>query len=263
MSIHVAEAPLSSTVSTPAARGLRLTRLFQVILLLVARQLTLAANPTATEAAEDPNRFEPAIQAYERSLESGNLPKPGTAIVFLGSSTFTQWKRLQEDFPGLPVINRGFGGSQFTHLLRYADRLITPLMPAQVVIYCGGNDLAKGHAPSEVASNAAALLDLLSRRVPDVRILVLGSKIAPKRAHLAESIRTLNSALEALCAQRPNASFIDMSPLVLGEDGVPDEKWFLDDRLHLNSEGYEQLRKWLISFLEPKVACTPAASLSP
>jgi hypothetical protein len=38
-------------------------------------------------------------------------PPPKGGIIFTGSSSIRMWTSLKEDFPGLPVLNRGFGGS--------------------------------------------------------------------------------------------------------------------------------------------------------
>ena len=64
-------------------------------------------------------------------------PPPEHAILFVGSSSFTLWKDVQDYFPGYAIINRGFGGSTLPDLIRYADQIIIPLKPKQIVIYCG------------------------------------------------------------------------------------------------------------------------------
>ena len=208
-----------------------------------------AAGGAAEAAPLNPDRFEPAIRAYEQQTALGPIPAPGTAIVFLGSSTFTRWTTLGEDLPGLPVVNRGFGGSEFKDLLRYADRLLVPLRPSLVVIYCGGNDLARGTPPAGVAARATALLDRIHQLLPDARVLVLGSKIAPSRIRLRADILALNTALREACAARPYAAFADLSPLYLDAAGEPDPAWFIHDRLHLNAEGNRRLRDFLLPFL--------------
>jgi hypothetical protein len=38
-------------------------------------------------------------------------PPPPHGVLFIGSSSIRAWSTLAEDFPGVPVINRGFGGS--------------------------------------------------------------------------------------------------------------------------------------------------------
>lgn len=75
-------------------------------------------------------------------------PPPASPIVFVGSSSIVKWKSLAQDFPGLPVMNRGFGGSEAFDSLTFAHRIVTPYRPRQIVFYAGGNDLNAGKTPS-------------------------------------------------------------------------------------------------------------------
>src|SRR5919112_4832364 len=67
---------------------------------------------------------------------------PRNAILFIGSSSFTKWLDVQSYFPNYKIINRGFGGSTLPDVIRYANDIIIPYHPKQVIIYCGDNDLA-------------------------------------------------------------------------------------------------------------------------
>ena len=62
-------------------------------------------------------------------------PPPQHAILFVGSSSFTKWKDVQDYFPETKIINRGFGGSSLPDVIRYANDIIFPYNPRQVVIY--------------------------------------------------------------------------------------------------------------------------------
>src|SRR5512134_2671862 len=62
------------------------------------------------QPAHDFARWEKEISAFEASDRTN--PPPQNGVLFIGSSTIRLWKTLASDFPGTPVINRGFGGSQ-------------------------------------------------------------------------------------------------------------------------------------------------------
>src|ERR1019366_1230209 len=49
---------------------------------------------------------------------------PQNAILFVGSSSFQKWHDVQDYFPNETVINRGFGGSELTDAIRYANEII-------------------------------------------------------------------------------------------------------------------------------------------
>jgi len=68
--------------------------------LLLATGSTFAAGPVPRP---DPARFASEIDAFAKQ-------NPGRGgIVFTGSSSIRLWANLKEDFPDLPVTNRGFG----------------------------------------------------------------------------------------------------------------------------------------------------------
>ena len=56
-----------------------------------------------------PAQWGPAMEAFVRQDRA--QPPPRHGVLFIGSSSIHGWSTLAEDFPGVPVINRGFGGS--------------------------------------------------------------------------------------------------------------------------------------------------------
>src|SRR5215472_3812164 len=83
--------------------------------------------------------WEPAIRDFEEE-DKVHPPKPG-CIVFAGSSSFRFWDTLVSDMKPLEVINRGFGGSEFSDLDLYVSRIVIAYHPRAVVVYEGDNDL--------------------------------------------------------------------------------------------------------------------------
>ena len=111
-------------------------------LLYIVTFFLLACNtngkPDTQIAATPP--FWKDIQNFKKQ-DSIHFP-PKNAILFIGSSSFTKWTDVQDYFPGYTIINRGFGGSTLLDQIRYANDIIFPYEPKQIVIYCGENDLA-------------------------------------------------------------------------------------------------------------------------
>jgi len=52
-------------------------------------------------------RFKKDIDAF-LSADSLQFPSKGQ-LLFVGSSSFTYWKDIQDYFPGYSILNRGFG----------------------------------------------------------------------------------------------------------------------------------------------------------
>src|SRR5689334_20477657 len=94
--------------------------------------------------AQDNPPFWNDIQNFKK--QDAQKAPPKNAILFVGSSSFTNWTDVSDYFPGYTIINRGFGGSSLPDVIRYADDIIFPYHPKQIVIYCGENDLVAADA---------------------------------------------------------------------------------------------------------------------
>ena len=63
-------------------------------------------------------------QALKLTAADATNPPPVGGVVFVGSSSIRYWTTLAEDFPGIPTINRGFGGSTAWEVDAYFARIV-------------------------------------------------------------------------------------------------------------------------------------------
>jgi lysophospholipase L1-like esterase len=206
-----------------------------VVLLLAWSSLGFSQTPPNTVAHQDSSKWEKEIAAFESSDQTNRPPKD--CIVFVGSSSIRLWSTLKQDFDGLPVVNRGFGGSELADAVNLADRIIIPYSPREVVIYSGANDLANGKAPELVFGDFVALVTKIQQSLPHTRIAFIASAPNPKRWAIVEKVQKLNALAEEYCRQH-GLVFIDVFSLMLGTDGQPKSDIFREDRLHMNAKGY-------------------------
>jgi lysophospholipase L1-like esterase len=221
---------------TPIPRRLHSIRLVFAsclfAVLLVAGCQTAPPNSLATH---DSSRWQKDMATFQ-AIDLTNRP-PAGCIVFVGSSSIRLWKTLAQDFPGHPVVNRGFGGSQIADSVAYAEELITRHKPCQVIIYAGGNDLNAGKAPALVYGDFVALVKKIRAGAPNAKIGYISSAPNPARWAQVERVRELNSRIQTYC-RRHGCTFINVFPLMLGDDGFPKPDIFVADRLHMNENGY-------------------------
>ena len=203
------------------------------------------------------NRFEKEIAAYE-ALDKKNAPKPG-GILFYGSSSVRLWKTLSDDYAGMPVLNRGFGGSTAADALMYAERIVLPCRPATIVYYEGDNDVQKGRTPEQILADYQKFADLVHSALPETRILFVSVKPSPKRLELLPVQRKVNEMTSAWIAESNDErlGFIDVFTPMLDADGRPRTELFGPDRLHMNRDGYKLWSS--IIALKPTKATVAAA----
>ena len=180
--------------------------------------------------------FEEEIDEFRRS-DSVSFPKKGS-ILFVGSSSFRLWKTLETDFAKYSVINRGFGGSSLPDVIRYADQIIFPYEPKQVVIYCGENDIAGGASADDVFSRFKTLFTLIREKLPKTNITFVSMKPSPSRYKFFGEIRKGNNLIRDFLKSQKNTAYVDVFTPMLRKDGRPDESLFVEDMLHMNGKGY-------------------------
>src|SRR4030095_9816795 len=150
------------------------------------------------------------IQAFKK--EDSLHPPNKNMILFVGSSSFTMWKTVQQDFPGYRIINRGFGGSSLPDVIRYEDDIIFPYQPKQIVIYCGENDLAGSDTVTAeiVTARFKQLFTSIRQKLPKVLIVYISIKPSPSRQHLMPKMVQANMMIKSLLLQNRNTVFIDV-----------------------------------------------------
>lgn len=181
-------------------------------------------------------RWEPDIAAFEAADRES--PPPKHASVFAGSSSFRMWTSLAEAFPEREVINRGFGGSQMSDLLVFADRIVLAYEPAEIFVYEGDNDLPAGKSPETIRQQFRAFVELVRSRLSDTPIYFVSIKPSPARIDWLEAAATANRLIADYCAATEGAEFIDVYTAMLDDSGQPRGDIFIKDRLHMNAKGY-------------------------
>jgi hypothetical protein len=214
-----------------------LSALFLVVLIATGCQHTLPPNSLATH---DPSKWEKDIQKFEARDRTNPPPRGG--IEFVGSSSIRLWTTLEEDFPDHPVFNRGFGGCQLADVVHYADRIIIPYAPRQVVIFAGTNDINDGKTPEIVFGDFVVLVTRIREALPNTKIAYIAISPTPSRWSQVDRVKAANQRIADYC-KRNGIDFINTFPLMLDEDGLPKPDIFVADKLHLNAKGYAIWRK--------------------
>lgn len=188
--------------------------------------------------ADDAARFakwEKAIAAFEDADRANPPPKNG--VVFVGSSSIRLWD-VKNSFPDLPVINRGFGGSQIEDSAHFAERIVVPYAPRVIVFYAGDNDIASGKTPERVEADFQQFVKNVRAKLPEATILFLAIKPSPSRWKFYETQQQANARIRKVCESGPQLKYLDVVKPMLNDDGQPRDELFLKDRLHMNADGY-------------------------
>jgi lysophospholipase L1-like esterase len=213
---------------------------------LIAVLLALPAQPFAwgqhPGAAAKPDRWEADIRKFEEQDRAA--PSAPGGVLFVGSSSIRLWD-LKKSFPEMQAINRGFGGSQVADVVQYADRIVFPYQPKLIVFYAGDNDLASSKSPETVAADFAGFVKTVHAELPATSIVFISIKPSVARWKLWDQARRANDLIKQQADEDERLKLLDIGPLLLGDDGMPNTDLFREDKLHLNDKGYERWAKAL------------------
>jgi lysophospholipase L1-like esterase len=195
-------------------------------------------------------RFEDEIASFEAADRI--TPPPKGSVLFVGSSSIRVWPNLKADFPGIDVLQRGFGGSTLTEVDHYAPRIVLPYCPRLIVLYAGDNDLAEGRTPDQILADFKTFVGLVRPSMPKTRVIFVSIKPSTARVALLGKMRETNALVRQYIAAHPSLTYVDVFTPMLGSTGIPRDDLFQSDGLHMNAKGYAIWR----GLLQPLVSAT-------
>ena len=211
-----------------------------IALLLVSNSLSAHDRADYPQTFEpDPARFASAIAEFQ-AADAANPPPKG-AIVCTGSSSMRMWHpRIKDDLPGLTLLPRGFGGSHYTDLIYHLEALVFKYQPRALLLYEGDNDANYGKTPERIFQDFKFLAEQCRKQFPDLRLYVIGAKPSIARWAIAEQMQRSNAMIHDYCRANLGFTCIDVWSQLLDGDGQARPELFMEDKLHLNSAGYDR-----------------------
>jgi lysophospholipase L1-like esterase len=168
---------------------------------------------------------------------------PSNVIVFTGSSSIRFWSTLPADMSPLPVLNRGFGGSQIDDVTYYAERVALRYRPKAIVFYAGENDMAgvlwsRKKTPQEVRDAFRRFCEKIFAAAPNTPIYFISIKPPKRRIAQWPHMQVANRLIRDYCASDRRLHYIDIVPAMSDALGSPRLDLYVWDGLHMNAQGY-------------------------
>jgi hypothetical protein len=187
----------------------------------------------------------PEVKAWESDIEKFeqlDVTKsyPSDAILFAGSSSIRLWSTIGKDMMPYNVIQRGYGGAKLSDFAVYADRIIYP-HPCKAIVIFIGNDISGNEndkSPLEVSQLFRKTLYIIRRKFTDTPVFWISVTPTPSRWAVWPEIKEANEMIKEICDSHRNTYFIDTEKYFLNSSGLPRSELFIEDKLHLNDEGY-------------------------
>ncbi len=182
--------------------------------------------------------WENDIRQFEQLDKSEKYSQ--NAVIFAGSSSIRLWSTLENDMSPYPVIQRGYGGARLSDFAVYADRIIGP-HPCRAIVIFIANDITGSESdksPAEVAALFRYLLKTIRKTHPDTPVFWIAVTPTPSRWGVWNQITEATGRIKDICDNNSNTFLIRTDFAFLDATGKPKPELFIEDKLHLNQQGY-------------------------
>lgn len=182
--------------------------------------------------------WENDIQKFEQldSIEKYSAD----ALLFAGSSSIKLWTTLEKDMAPYPVIQRGYGGAKLSDFAVYANRIFAPHTCRAIIVFIA-NDITGSKSdkrPGEVAALVRDVLKTIRKTHPVTPVFWIAITPTAARWSAWNKISKVNYKISKICEDNRNTWFIRTDFAFLDKEGNPRTELFIDDKLHLNQQGY-------------------------
>jgi hypothetical protein len=213
-------------------------KLYAALVVALFSIFAVSCDDPAAKYAKEASKWEKNIQDFEKLDKTEKYPDD--AILFTGSSSITIWKSVGEDMAPYHAINRGFGGSKFSDLAVYIDRIVYPHKMKALVIFeandISGNSTDK--TPGEDADLFRYIVKKVRKKFADTPIFLIEITPTKLRWNVWPNIMEANRLLKETCDSLPHVYFIETASHYINEKGLPRIELTQADNLHQNRDGY-------------------------
>ncbi len=192
------------------------------------------------------DKYEDTREKWEKEikkLESLNQIEnySDNAILFIGSSSIRLWKSIKEDLAPYEPIKRGYGGSRYSDLIHFTERLVSPHKVKAVGIFVA-NDITGGIndlSPEEVLNLVKFIVKKIRKSHKNKPIFFIETTPTSRRWKVWDKISKANDLIKDFSSNNKNIFYIDTRSYYIKSNGMPNDDFFIRDKLHLNSKGYK------------------------
>jgi lysophospholipase L1-like esterase len=181
----------------------------------------------------------PALAAQLPRLADARSGHATGGIVFVGSSIFHRWTRLESQMAPLPITNIAFDGSVTADMLRMVDSRVIPLRPKVIAYYCGSNDVSLGETAAAIVGRIVRFVERVSAALPDTRVVFVSINRAPSKEDRWDVVDDVNRQIKMYATSHPHVEYVDVNPVLFDANGKPRSDLYMGDELHLRPPAYE------------------------
>jgi len=144
---------------------------------------------------------------------------------------------IEKNFAELKIVNAGIGSDRTQNLLWRIERMpLEKLQPKIITLMIGINNISSGNKPQIIAEGIEGIINHLSKRLPDTKILLIAT-LPTRKADLNKARQELHDILITTEWQK-NVKLIDLDKTMKDDKGLLKQEATFDD-IHLTAIGFQ------------------------
>ena len=167
-------------------------------------------------------------------------------ILFVGSSSIRLWENIKSDMSPYEALGRGYGGAHFYDLIHYTERLVKNHNPKAIAVFVANDITGKNNGswygdlrPKQVLKLFKFFTKEIQSIHGDIPIFAIETTPTISRWSVWDKISKANGLIKDYTIRKENLNYITTRLDFLDSKGYPREKYFVNDKLHLNKSGYK------------------------
>lgn len=154
--------------------------------------------------------------------------------LMLGSSSIVRLNHAEYISCG-DWLNRGIGGATISDISNYIALSPTLIMPSNILLYAGENDISDGLSVAQTVYEYEKLLTNIIQKYPSSELHIIAIKPSPAREKFWKKFNMVNESLEKYLNHMQGSQFYTPN---WGARLSGNTEAFLNDGIHLTEKGY-------------------------
>ena len=227
-----------------------------ILLLIPVVHLTyLVSRETLATMDSSPEAWADELEAFGEIDRGNHLPE--NPVVVVGGRRVKLWRGLEDTLDSQEVLMRGLGDATVDDIVHNYERLIGFYRPETLVFLPSNSEfhIRDNKMSEDFVRGVKELAELDQIHGVTQHIYLISPLKTPLFKADYDKMDEISENLAGWATQQPGISYLDANALLGTNSGEPNPRYFRNDGVNLNNEGYVRLSLLLKSAMD---APTPA-----
>ncbi|MFT6955623.1 MAG: hypothetical protein ACJAYC_000619 [Halieaceae bacterium] len=197
-----------------------------------------------------PEAWADELEAFGKTDRASHIPQ--NPVLVVGGRRVKLWRGLEDTLDSQEVLMRGLGDATVNDIVYNYDRLIGFYRPESLVFLPSNSEfhLRDNKLSEDFVRGVKELAKLDQAHAVTQHLYLISPLKTPLYKADYAKMDEISKNLAAWAMQQPRISYLDANALLGTNSGGPNPRYFRNDGVNLNNEGYVRLSLLLRSAMD-------------